>query len=337
MSEEQKEQKQGEQAQETPIRGVPEDLRGEIDTAVTETIAADKKEREENARKEADKPSKKAQKKSKDLPPAEVPAGDEADPSKGGEGKGEEKPPKGAPGEASPAEIPDALKERAVKAGMSLAKVGEIKDVATLEEVVGLLEKKSEPAGDKPPKSGDDKGQKADDPLAEIEALDPEVYDEKIIKIVDTLKRVVSAQSQEIASLKSSNAAAGETSWFNERVDSLGEEFVKALGSGDASKHTQEQKAMRDALAKKLAVLEAGYKAAGQQVDRKTAFDEAVAVVLGDVKMKAEAKVRADKLAERRTQHLSRPSGAFVKPTSDPDSDVAAQLDQRFFRGGKKG
>jgi hypothetical protein len=302
--------------------GQTESDESKVEASLAEEISAavDSKVAENKKLSESAKPPVKNDK--KDVPPVEDPADDEGEPPAGGEAKGKES------GEGKPAEHAESLIERAVKAGMSIGEAKSFQDAKALERICDVLEKKGAKTEESP--SGDGKA-KEDDPLSAIPDLDPEIYDEKLVGIVKTLKDIIRGNMKESAGLRTANETTGNRSWFDQQVDSLGDAFEKTLGKGERSKRTSEQRASLAALEDKFAVLEAGYRAAGKQVDKETIFKEAVSVALGDVQVRAEAKVKADQLATRRLQHLNRPSGASVKANTDPMQDIADKLDRKFF------
>ncbi len=298
--------------------GLSDAFKSEISAAVVADVEASKKAKPApEPKKDATPPPE-----NKDLPPAKDRADENAEPPADGEASGKKD------GDEDPASaIDDALIERAVKSGMSIADAKSFQDAQALTRMCDMLEKKANPEEKKP--EGEPK--KDVDPLEGIPDLDPETYDEKLVGIVKALKDIVRSQTTKLADLEKSYATSGNQVWFDRQVASLGEAFEKVLGKGDRLNRTSEQRAAISALEEKFEILKAGYKAAGKQVDQDAVFKEAVAVALGDVKVKAEAKVKADQLAARKLQHLQRPSGSHEKAKTDPLSDVADAVDRKFF------
>jgi len=297
----------------------------EIDGAVNAVVEQVEKDRAERVAKEnAGKPASEAK---KDLPPPEDQDGDD--------GKGE-KPPDGKDkgekaGEVEPEAVPDALIERAVKAGMSISDAKSFQKADALERFCAMLEKRD--GGDADKKK--DEGKEADDPLAAIPDLDPEKYDEAVVAGFKGMKDIIRKQQEVINGLHG-DGKSRDAAWFDSKVAALGEAFVEAVGNGDRSKldpNGPQAKKLAE-LESKVKVLSAGYKADGKDVSRETVFNEAVAIVLGDVQAKAEAALKSGELEKRKRQHIARPSGAGMKPTTNVYDDVAAKLDQKYF--GKK-
>ena len=218
-----------------------------------------------------------------------------------------------------PPPVADDIIERAVKAGMSIADARTFQTADALGRVCDMLEK-----GTSAEKVGDKAGQSvADaDPLAGVEDLDPEQWDEKLVTMVKGLKDVIRKQHEAIIGLKRSSETDGKALWFEGQVKSLGDEYVKALGA-DKSKRTL--------LEDKFAILQAGYKAAGKTVNDGDVFKDAVSLVLGDVQLKEQVSVKAKALADRRMKHIARPGGVRTTQAGSASADIAAEIDTKFF------
>ena len=273
------------------------------------------------------------------MPPDKDRTGDEkagGKPPDDGKGK-DEKPKEGA--EAKPGSITDAHLERAVKAGLSIADAKTFQSPEALERMCGLLEARK--ADDKAGADGKDgKGKEGeqkppDDPLAAIPDLDPNEYDEKVVAGFKAMKDIIRGQQAVINSLHT-DGKARDSSWIDGQMAGLGEAYVAAIGKGSRAEldPNSQQAQKRAELESKFNILTAGYKANGNTVDRETVFKEAVAVVLGDVAVKAATDLKAKKLEERGRQHITRPSGGMVSPATDKLGDVAGELDRKYF--GKK-
>lgn len=251
-----------------------------------------------------------------DLPPDEIQPGDE--------GGGDEEPLVDGDDvkdgkKDDPPTVADDIIERAVKAGMSIADARTFQTAEALGRMCDMLEK-----GTKAEKVGDKAGQsEADaDPLAGVEDLDPEQYDDKLVTMFKGLKDVIRKQHEAIIGLKRSSETDGKAVWFEGKVKSLGDEYVKALGA---------DKAKRTLLEDKFAVLQAGYKAAGKTVDDGDVFKDAVSLVLGDVQLKEQVSVKAKALADRRMKHIARPGGVRTTQAGSASADIAAEIDSKFF------
>jgi hypothetical protein len=219
---------------------------------------------------------------------------------------------------------------------MSIGDARSFQKAEALERMCVMLEKRAEGDGGGAGAGAEgDGGAEKPDPLDAIPDLDPNEYDEKVVAGFKAMKDIIRSQRETIASVQGEGNTR-QASWFDGQVAALGKGFVEAVGTGDRAKldpNGPQAKKLTD-LQAKFDVLSAGYKAAGQDMSRESVFQEAVSIVLGDVKAKAESAVKADALGRRRGQHVNRPSGHGNKPTTDAFADVAAVLDAKHF--GKK-
>ena len=214
--------------------------------------------------------------------------------------------------------VTDDLLQRAVDAGLSIPEAREIGSAKALAVMCDKLEARAAKDED-----GDDaESDEEDDPLDGILDLDPEDYDEDLVKGVGMLKDFIRKQSKEIKDLRGSLEAA-ETksesrSFFDSRVSELDKDYTDELK--DSKK--------RAALRKQFDVLSAGYKATGEEVSQDEIFDQARDIVLGDVK----TSIKASKLKKRRSQFGARPGGEKNSAIKDPLDEVADELENKFFK-----
>lgn len=293
--------------------GVSEELKAEIDTAVGDVVATVEKERAERADPEAGKTNLK-QAKVEDAPKAK-----EEEPAK------EEK----APPESKTVAVSDALVERAIKAGMSMADAKEFQKADALERVCAVLEKR----GDAGAAAGDKKDEKAeDDPLSSIPDLDPNEYDEKVVAGFKAMKDLIRKQHEALADMRKTGETRESMSFLDSQIATLGKAYTEAVGAaGVKLDPASPQAKARAELEGKFNVLSAGYKAAGQDVPKETVFKEAVSLVLGEVKSKADADEKDAALKKRDGIKINRPSGADYKPKGDALAETASILDKKFF------
>jgi hypothetical protein len=332
---------QGGQAAAPEASAVPKELADEIEGAVGDVVASIEKDRAERIAKEnarqagGQKPQEDPPEKPSDKPKQDLPSGE----TRSGEKPEGDTPPngdKGKDGEGDkPEPIPDALVERAIKAGMPYADVRSFKKQDALERVIGVLEKKHGAEGGDAA-GGEKKGGDGEaDLVADIPDLDPDKYDEEVVKGFKAMKDIIRRQQQMLAG-QQSEGKARDAAWFDSQVAALGKDYVEAVGVGDRSKLVvgSPQSAKFAELESKFNVLAAGYKAAGKDVGRETVFKEAVAVVLGDVAAKVEATLKSEELERRKKMHVNRPSGNRATDKPDAFSEAAEVLDRKFF--GKK-
>jgi hypothetical protein len=218
--------------------------------------------------------------------------------------------------------VTDDLIERAVKAGLSLKDAQSITDPELLTRVVERIESTQKAADEKLPageKKEDAQDDDASDPLDGIPDLDPEEYDEKIVAGFKAMKDIIKLQRQELSAMKTRSGGDGDA--ITKQLQKLGQDYADAAPAGSGE---------RAELEKKLRVLKAGYKAAGEEIAENDLFAEAAKMVLGDVVDEGKAASKADQVAARKKLHLGRPSGTSIKPKGDVFEDVAKEIDAVF-------
>lgn len=299
-----KEQEKQEEKQEPSAGQLDEDLVGEIESAA-EQVAEESKRPDDSREEGSKKPDETISGKGGDEPP---PKPDDNTEGQEQEQKGEEDGKKTGDG------ISDDILERAVKAGMSIADAKSFASAPALERFCSLLESRSQADG-KPGEGGkqaDEKGSDDHDPSSDIPDLDPEKYDENIVAGFKAMKEIIGKQFQTIRDLKSGEAQSRSASEF---------------GSLLAAKPGIDEK-YRPVIEAKYNFLSKAYKADGADVKPSDVLDEALAIVIGNEAGKSVEKV--EKLESRAKLHIQRPSKAPGKPTSDPWSDVAAEVEEAF-------
>jgi len=218
--------------------------------------------------------------------------------------------------------VTDDLIERAVKAGLSLKDAQSMTDPELLTRVVERIESIKKAADEKLPageKKEDAQDDDASDPLDGIPDLDPEEYDEKIVAGFKAMKDIIKLQRQELSAMKTRSGGDGDA--ITKQLQKLGQDYADAAPAGSGE---------RAELEKKLRVLKAGYKAAGEEIAENDLFAEAAKMVLGDVVDEGKAASKADQVAARKKLHLGRPSGTSIKPKGDVFEDVAKEIDAVF-------
>ncbi len=230
--------------------------------------------------------------------------------------------------EGKPASGPDDdTIERAVRLGFSMKEAREIGSTEALKAVCDKLERANaaKPAESKP---NDGKDGKPEDEV-EIPDLDPEEWDEAIVKGWSTMKSAIKQLREENKALRSAGESAQKDASFNRRLEGLGDSYRDAFGVG-SEKPTSEQIATREKVRQKFDILNAGYKAAGIEAKPDEVFSEAVRMVVGD---KPAEQDRRQRLEERKALAINRPAhertSAGKTGKNDIDSikaDVAREL-----------
>lgn len=210
--------------------------------------------------------------------------------------------------------ITDDLLERAVKAGVGVAEAKSFATKSALERVCGLLEaraKSEDTSGGGKTAVTEDAGS---NPAEDIPDLDPEKYDENIVAGFKAMKALIGQQHKTIQDLQSSEAKARSGSEF--------ESLLASKPGIDAQS--------RPAIEAKFNFLTKAYKADGVEVKSSDVLEEALAIVVG--KEAGKSIEKTEKLESRAKQHIQRASKAPGKPTTDPWSDVAAEVDEKFSK-----
>lgn len=306
-----------------------EEIGGAVDALMerkeSERVAAEKsaragRERDEDEREDGD--DDEGGKGKRNLPPEESgDAGDENDPP---EKKTKEK-------QDSPV-ITDAMLERAVKAGMSIEDARTFQSAEALDRICTRLEAKPDNT-EKSGKKGDAEGaEDEDDPLKDIPELNPDEYDETLVKVMGGLRKIIKDQHATIKKLSGERSPIDADLWFTSKVGELGPAYHPALGENGKLDASSPQAAKRAELKEKFAVLTAGYKAAGKDVDPAVVFKEALAVVLPDVATKIALEEKGQRAERREKQRLNRPAGAQFRTATDPLAATAEDIDNRFFK-----
>jgi hypothetical protein len=232
------------------------------------------------------------------------------------------------------AEVSDDLLTRAVRAGLSLKEAREIGSPAALERTVQILEERTGGGDSTDEGEGADEEEEAD-PLDAIPDLDPEEYDENIVKGFKTLKDLVREQRETISKLsENGRQAEGQdmTDWFDGRVSGLDRELTKVLGKGTRREIDPggDEFAARAKLAEQVQVLASGYESRGIQKSRDELFDEAVRIAFPDEFKQSEQRKVSEKLGKRERQLTSRPGNRRVEAQGDIDVEVAKELRRKF-------
>lgn len=225
----------------------------------------------------------------------------------------------------------DEILARAVQAGLSLSEARTFSHEGSLEHTVSLIE-----AGKKTETT-------KEDPLDSLPKLDPEVYEPEVVDTFNKLTDVVRQQRDELnlfksAAQQSAEAAQGAATreiegWFDERVNNLGENFSEVLGKGEYASLNQgsTQLAKRDQIINHMTTLVAGLQTTGQQLlSRDAVFEVASRAVLQDEFQKIHEEKLVKELADRSTQHISRPGGQKVGGVQSVDEETAAMIDSKF-------
>jgi len=238
------------------------------------------------------------------------------------------------------ATISDAILERALSVGISLADARQFPSEMALANVVESFERSMgvDELSEMP-----ESEEEQTDPLDSLPSLDPEKYEPEVVDAFDAMKDVIRQQQETIQGIRDqqeqsqyvSQQAVGQEleRWFDGQVADLGDDYKEALGDGGLRSLDQgsSQFAKRDAIANQMAVLHHGYGASGQSIpSRDELFSMAMKIVLGDEIQSIHEQKLSGELGKRARQHVSRSNSRKAQATQTPEEETAAMLDAKF-------
>lgn len=242
---------------------------------------------------------------------------------------------------ADPVVISDGVLERAVSFGIPLASARKFIDEASLNAAVDSLERAEEIIG----RSGEqtETSLEPKDPFADLPKLDPEVHGAEVTETFERYAELLKQQQETIQSLQGrqeetslaaqTRAVAEIEQWFDKEVAGLGKEFSEALGEGSFKSLSQgsSQYAKREAIAKQVSIMLAGYDATDQpRPPREELFNTAAKLVLADEYQKIRDGKVAGKLEAQASQHLQRAGGSKASGVQTPEDEAAAAIDAKY-------
>jgi hypothetical protein len=248
----------------------------------------------------------------------------ESEPEKG-EVEGDAEPPS-KDGEQAPA-LDDAMLERAVKVGLSLADAKAVGDPAVLERLIGRLEKTSEPE-----KKDEEKKEPEEDLVAKIPDLSPDEYDKGLVDAFKALKGVAQKLQESNKQLRQevSRGVASRGTWVDNEVAKLGKDYAELFGEGNlAELPAGKQKAAREKLERSISFVQSEAKAEGKSVSRGDAFKQALALGFSDKVQSTKGAAAKEAAAKRSQQAMNRPrasSGQFARDTDNVPGSPAERV-----------
>lgn len=241
-------------------------------------------------------------------------------------------------------EVDESLLERAEKSGMSREKAGEFGSKEDLERAVELLEE-SQSKREKTPeeletekKAKEEAEAKAKDDEAPYDCkLDPNEYDEGLIKAVNELgtmvkKRIVALESghSKHAETLVSDRITKHTDWLDSKVNRLSDDDLKKVyGEGDIDDLEEggEQFKARATLDTKITKIATDLRKAKKTVpSRNKLFDMAIEALHKGKKTKADAETKA-KLEARAKEAMG---GGSSKVSAETAEAKALQVQKDF-------
>jgi len=258
--------------------------------------------------------------------------------------------------------LSDELIEAAVKAGMTSEEANEYGSDADLQRTVTLLRRQAGSADtgqedktdgknkgdDSSDKKGDDekKGDAEDEPFDC--GLDPEKYDEGLIKTLnkmgqaqlDALKAKGTVGNKEVEELKAqvktltddrqNEAAVRYFKAFDGRIDALGKDWQDIFGEGPGPKLADDSDGLknRKVLDKEVQAIAIGRDSAGlKPLSEQAMFDKALESAFPKKSKTLSGKKVSDKLKERSKQHVHKPSGQQGADKTGHEKAVEANVE----------
>jgi len=247
--------------------------------------------------------------------------------------------------EAPDKEVDESLLERAEQAGMSRDKAGEFSSKEDLERAVALIEE-SQSERTKTPEELETEKKAKEEAEAKVKddetpydcKLDPDEYDEGLIKAVNDLgtmlkKRVVALETghSKHAETLIGDRVAKHTEWLDSKINRLSDDDLKKVyGEGDIDdiEEGSEQFKARAALDTKITRIAAGLRKAKKSVpSRNKLFDMAVETLhKGKTTKKVDAETKA-KLEARQKETLG---GGSSRVSAETAEAIALQHQKDF-------
>jgi len=280
-----------------------------------------------------DKPKEEKKEEVKEDLPDPDPSPESEEEKTGGKSPAEEKTVE----EAEEDEISDDLMTRAVQAGMSVSDAKAIKNATALESVCKTLEasQKAEPTEEEAAAAAKAEEESVDDIFKDLPTLDPEEYDENLVKLVDGLKGIILSQNTKITAFEAEKGNA-EANFVDTQINALGPEFAERIGVTGKVVADSPQAKTRDAVRTKFDVLKAGYEAAKIEVDQTVVFSEAIGMVLGDVVSASKDAATIAALEKRNKQATAKPGSGKLKSLNPSAEDAAIEaLDKKYPENAK--
>ncbi len=221
----------------------------------------------------------------------------------------------------------DALIERAVKAGLSVADVKAFTNGEMADRILSALEAKTSPKETKA--DATTKPSDAENPVDDFAEMLTNIendtdedgepnFSPEFVKLFKALGSRFDAMKKEIAELRGAGESAKKQTAFDKAYEGLDEGVREHV---DAASKSQ--------LKKKFDFLKAAHDSAQDGATDEEVFDEAKSIVLGDVVSRAQADSEIAALAKRKSLALARPGGESGQRGTDKpmtEEDIANAL-----------
>lgn len=227
--------------------------------------------------------------------------------------------------------VDEALLERAVRAGMTIAEANSVSDPGVLASIVGRMESVTS-VGTKASEEGNGAPEEevfnVEEILNEIPDLDPEEFPEEMVSTVKGLKDLVGKialhQQGTIDQLRqeiTASAAASAETWADSQYAKLGSDYESTFGKGTyADLPDGPQRAARDRLSRHAQFVQDDAKLDGKEITKADAFEKALELGFSDVVKKMKGKKTKSDASRRAAQTVNRPrrsDGQFASEKED--------------------
>lgn len=206
-----------------------------------------------------------------------------------------------------PFEADDALIERAVKAGLSVADAKAFANKEQADRILTALEAKTAKPGDGTKGAADKGGEgfPTDEFDAIVKAMEDDKdedgnsnFDPNILKALKAMGSLAKSQAKELAALRAAGKTAAAVTSFD-----------KGFAGLDEGVRSHVDAATKSQLRKKFDFLKSAHESAKDGAKDEEVFGEAVKLVLGDIVQTASAENKAAALEQRASLRLARPGG----------------------------
>ena len=224
--------------------------------------------------------------------------------------------------------LDDELVEIAIRAGLPMSAVKHFPDNASLERAVRDMIEKNAPKEER--KEGDEEK----DPLEDL-TLDPDEYDENIIKIVDELKGQIKElksklgeideERERVKALERDKQFQSFVNEFESEIDRLSDVGEKLFGKGklDDLEKNSEQYKNRISLFTEVSRLAEAYSNSGEPVKLDKLVKVATNMLFDDALVKAQV---GSKLKKRSGTVVKKPSNRDVPTVKEPKERAVSKV-----------
>lgn len=243
---------------------------------------------------------------------------------------------KNGEGESDELEIDEALEARIEAAGLTQEEVEKFDSVEALEKTLDIIEARSEKKPVEKTKEEIAAEQKAIEEANKPYScgLDPEVYDQGVIKAIDSLGntlltelKTLKAENETLKAHNVEQIRRKNTEWFDSKIASLGEAYEDIFGKGtiddmDVKSTVFKNRAKLDV---EIKTLRRGYLSSGRAIpSNDKLFDMALSIAFKNKQKQVALEPTKKKLQARASQTIGKGSSAVNS------ADTALSIQRKF-------